>query len=71
MPKSYNLGSKTDMQKFTKDLENQAMNIAESQVKNMSIDVTCPHCSAKIKAKSGKSLCAFCRKEIDVQLNFK
>ena len=70
MPKNYNLSNKSDMKRFTKDLEKRVMEKAKTVASNSSFNATCPHCSARIEVKPGKGFCSFCGQEIDVQLNF-
>lgn len=70
MPKSYNLGSKSDMKKFQKDLQKNVMNSAMNMAQNTYSDVVCPHCSKLIKAKSGSNTCPYCRNTFTIRLDF-
>lgn len=69
MTKKYNLGSTSDMRRFTRDLENQISASVENHLYSQTYDVTCPHCNRKISVPVGKSRCPFCGNDIDLNLN--
>lgn len=69
MGKSYNLGSTSDMRRFSKDLEKNIMNKARNAVHDMDFDVECPHCKQHFQAHSGMNFCPFCQKQVDVNLD--
>lgn len=69
MARKYNLSSKSDMRRFSKDLEKTIMDKATSAIKKGKYDVSCPHCQITVKVPVGKSLCPKCRKQIDLTLN--
>lgn len=69
MAKKYNLGNKSDMRKFSKDLENTVIDKAKRIAVNSVFDILCPHCNNSISAPAGKSLCTYWGKEINVKLN--
>lgn len=71
MARKYNLGSKSDMRRLTKDLEKAVMEKATSAMMKMKYDITCPHCQANIQAPVGKSLCSLCRQQIDLNINIR
>jgi rRNA maturation endonuclease Nob1 len=71
MPKKYNLNSKSDMNKFKRDLESAALNIAQEKAMDMAFDVICTNCKRKIRVKAGQSVCPVCGGEIIMNLNFK
>ena len=68
---NYNFGSKSDMNRFTKNLEKSAHNIARQSIMSGKYDVKCPHCKQSIKVSPEKSFCPFCRKEKDLKLHIK
>jgi len=68
MSKKYNLGSKSDMRKFTKDLEKTVLQKAERVAGSMKHEISCPKCKSKIKISIGKQLCPKCSAEIDFKL---
>ena len=72
MGKEYNLGSTSDMKRFTKDMTNKAMELARESVKKRSFEVECPQCHSKITIPAGPSSCPFCRQAInlDLEINF-
>lgn len=69
MSKNYNLGSKSDMRKFTNDLERAVKEKSVQALHARKYDVDCPHCNGKVKVAPGKSNCPLCSKEIDLELN--
>jgi len=71
MTKKYSLSSKSDMNRFAKDLEKQVYSYAEQQILSRTYDVECPDCHSKISIKPGKSRCPICHNEIDFNLNIK
>lgn len=68
---SYKLNSKSDMNRFMKDLEKQVHQNAEKQILSRTYDVECPDCHNKLSIKPGKNICPFCHNEIDFNLNIK
>lgn len=73
MSKEYNLGSKSDMRRFERDLNKSVQNVAVNALQSRAITVTCPRCKRKFSAHSGTNTCPFCRQTVDLQLdiNFK
>ena len=69
MGRTYNLGSSSDMKRFTRDLKKSVMNQARSAVYDMDFDVECPHCKSNFKAHSGMNFCPICRNQVNVNLN--
>lgn len=69
MAKKYNLFSKSDMKRLSRDLENTMRSNIEQQVNSRCYRVECPHCHSYVSTTPGKSICPFCRKEIDLKLN--
>lgn len=69
MAKKYNLGSKSDMRRFERDLKNAVMNQAESAIRHSSHEVICPNCKRKLNAHIGSNTCPFCKQLITLQLN--
>lgn len=70
MPK-YNLGNKSGMRRFMKDLNNEILSKAESAAQNMTFDINCSECQRSYKARAGVNTCPYCRATTDVQLNIK
>lgn len=70
MRKKYNLGKKSDMRRFQRDLEKAANDIVSDATSKMSIDIQCPNCGSNIKAKSGNQKCPICSSNIELKFNF-
>ncbi len=71
MSKNYKLSSKSDMNRFMKDLKQQIYSNAEQEVLSRTYDVECPDCHNQISIKPGKSICPICHNEIDFKLDIK
>lgn len=69
MSKNYNLGNKSDLRRFKKDLNKTVQNMAVNALQSRSITVTCPHCKKKFPAHSGANTCPFCRRSVNLQLD--
>lgn len=69
MIKKYNLGSKSDMRKLERDINNSILDSARTAINQRTYDVICPHCKKTIKANSGKNICPYCKNTVDLQLN--
>lgn len=69
MSKKYNIGKKSDMRRFAKDLENSLVDAAKGKLMSRRYDVECPRCQSKIPVPIGKSVCPYCKHEIDLNLN--
>ena len=68
MGKKYNLGSSSDMKRFTRDLEN-ITNAAINHAHTMDFEATCPQCNARVSLHSGLNFCPFCQNQINVELD--
>ena len=69
MGKKYNIGSKSDMRRFERDLNKQVKSMAADAIQSQSYNVTCPHCSSSFRAHAGKNVCPACRNTVDLSLN--
>ncbi len=69
MARNYNLGSKSDMQRFMRDLKSSVMDKAESAIRAKSFEADCPKCKAKIFVTEGRNICPRCGAEINLSLN--
>lgn len=68
MSKKYNLGKKSDMRKFQKDLEKEMYNLAKDSLSDESFEINCPHCNESIKVHEGLNTCDFCQNQINIDL---
>ncbi len=59
---SYELGNKSDMKRFMKDLEKEVIKDIESQLKNY----RCPSCGHRFSAEIGENVCPSCHQEITI-----
>lgn len=66
MGKTYDLGSKSDMNKFMKDLESEVMKEAKSTINTSTHQIECPACNRNISVRVGKNTCRFCGQKITV-----
>lgn len=71
MGKSYDINSKSGMDKFKRDIEKQLNEKAVSALGQRKYEVTCPHCGAIVQAPPGKSNCFRCGNQIDLTLDIK
>ena len=69
MGRTYNLGSSSDMRRFSHDLENSISNMAFSAISDMAFDVECPHCHNNFQAHSGINFCPMCQNQVTVNLD--
>lgn len=69
MPRKYNLGSKSDMRRFERDLKKSVMDQAKSSIMHNTHEITCPNCGNKFNARIGSNICPHCKKSIDLQLD--
>lgn len=70
MAKKYNMSKKSDMRKFSKDLEKSTNKIIEKTAKTMKVDVACPHCEKNIQVTSGKNTCPNCKKIVNLNVDY-
>ena len=69
MSMKYDISKKSDMRKFRNDLEKQILDNVEKEIKKSGIEIECPNCNKKFKAKDGKTTCPHCKKVIDLDIN--
>lgn len=54
MAKKYNLFSKSDMNRFSRDLEKTMRSNIEQQANSRCYDIECPHCRSSVSVTPGK-----------------
>lgn len=68
MSKSYNLGKKSDMKRFEKDLIKGVEKVASDAIRQNGIDIDCPFCHHSFTAQVGPNTCPHCHNQIDLTL---
>ena len=71
MPKKYNIGKSSDMNRFEKDLKKSLLNQVHQAVLEETYEVECPYCTKHFNAHQGKNVCPHCHKTVNLELNFK
>lgn len=51
------------------DLNDLFSEIVKDELSNMTYDVECPHCRAKISVEPGNAICPVCGKSINVTID--
>lgn len=69
MTKKYNLGKKSDMKRFERDILKKVTSIAEQNVLSRDYEVECPHCHNKVSVPNGFSYCPKCHGAINTNVN--
>ncbi|MDN0062891.1 zinc ribbon domain-containing protein [Collinsella ihumii] len=70
MAKSYDLGKKSDMRRFTRDLEREVKGIAREKIKRGGLEIECPACGSPMHASSGLNTCPACGKTTEVTFDW-
>lgn len=69
MSKKYNLGNKSDMRRFERDLNKSVQNMTINALRSQAITIECPYCKRSFSACSGSNTCPYCRRSVDLKLN--
>lgn len=69
MKKTYNLSSKSDVRRFSKDLKKLVLDNVREQALKQSVEIVCPHCKTEFSAYNGRNICPFCKQVIDLTMN--
>lgn len=69
MAKKYNLFSKSDMRRFSRDLEKSVKKQASDAIKNSLHEFTCPNCNRKLQVHVGANTCPYCGQRIDLKFD--
>ena len=69
MAKKYNLLSKSDMRRFSRDLEKSVKKQASDATKNSLHELTCPNCNRKLRVHVGANTCPYCGQRIDLKFD--
>jgi hypothetical protein len=69
MTKNYDISSKSDMRRLTRDIESQVKRTARDSLLANGTDTSCPHCGGTFHAQQGTCFCPHCRKTIEVNFD--
>lgn len=69
MARKYDLSKKSDMRRFSRDLEKEVMNIAKDSISKTGIDIECPHCGKSVTVTAGENICNHCGNQINVDFD--
>ena len=69
MSKSYDIGKKSDMDRFMRDLAQAGRSLAVDEINARKYDVECPHCKGAIAIAPGLRKCPICSNEINFKLD--
>ena len=69
MARKYNLGSKSDMRRFERELKKSVMDQAKTSIMRGTHKVTCPHCGHNLNAHIGSNTCPHCKQLIHLNLD--
>lgn len=70
MSKTYDLSKKSDLNRLSRDLENETYRIAKDSIEKDGIEFECPGCHNIFQAIPGKNICPHCGGEIEVSFDF-
>jgi hypothetical protein len=62
--KKYDISKKSDMRRFSRDLEKSITGQINNAINN-GFEIDCPSCDRSIKVTPGLNQCVYCKKEID------
>ena len=60
MAKSYDLGKKSDMKRFARNLEREIRGIAEKKIEQVGLEIECPGCGTPMSVTPGLNTCPSC-----------
>ena len=69
MGKSYNIGSKSDMRRFERDLKKRVTELAEESIRSGTYTANCPHCGEETEVTDGLNRCSHCHQQFKVTIN--
>lgn len=53
-----------------KQLEKEIKKEAKTQIASEKFDIECPDCGKSVSVPAGKSICPYCKNEINLKLDF-
>lgn len=66
MARKYNLASKSDMRRLTRDIEHDFKKQVKQKLPKTPIAIACPHCNSDINATTGRNTCPYCHNVVNV-----
>ncbi len=66
----YKASSKSDMNKWAKDVEKSLYADVKQQAQKDTYDIECPHCGKEVSVKPGETPCPACGETVKLELNF-
>lgn len=69
MGKTYNIGSKSDMHKFERDIMASVKKQAANSLYSQSYEIKCSNCGKSFSAYPGSNVCPYCRNSVELELN--
>lgn len=70
MARSYDLGKKSDVRRFARDLERMAGKAAKRKIQRKGLEIECPKCGAPMSVTPGLNTCPSCRKTTEVAFDW-
>lgn len=70
MSKHYNISKKSDMRRFTRDIERDIYKAAENAIRAKGVELECPDCHQQVTFRQGENICPLCGHEVDINFNF-
>lgn len=69
MKKNYNIASKSDMRRFTKDLEKALHHEVNKAIMQGTYPLICPKCNVEFQATVGNNICPCCHENINLEID--
>ena len=69
MKRKYNLSSKSDMRRLTRDIDREVRKQVRKQAACAAYEIACPHCGATISVVAGANVCPSCGNVVEVNFD--
>ncbi len=66
----YDISSKSDMDRFSRDLKSKLVEHAKNQIAKSPHKISCPACKKLVNVKVGRNICPYCKKTITLTTDF-
>lgn len=70
MSKTFDLSKKSDMRRFSREIESNLKDVAREGIQSNGVDYPCPHCEQTIHVHGGHNVCPYCHKTVEVTFDF-